>query len=216
MNTQHIFRNCQKSKNIGVSSRKFSCLLIDVHNHIRNLTLLLFGDIDVTTPDIVTERQDFIEVCNQSIPEYLSFDLEDYLEPCDILPTSPKRNMTSNMSNAHELIDTTTSPDIASFVFMIRSPSDKIKLEAVSALLHFLSMNYADTGKLFQKFHVFGVEIYKYSHSSISQYHVKLLNVGRSIFSWKLFKIPSSRASVMNVSSVWIRLLVPRLTTEIA
>lgn len=43
--------------------------------------------------------------------------------------------------------ETSSLEDISSFVKMLKSNSDKVKLEAASALLHVLSINHASTGK---------------------------------------------------------------------
>jgi len=61
---------------------------------------------------------------------------------------SPSVSPTRMYHSAHQGDESSSTVDIASFVSMIKSNSEKIKLEAASALLHVLSMNHVNTGKV--------------------------------------------------------------------
>lgn len=85
---------------------------------------------------------EFVEIPGSPISLFLSFDMENATH----LPPSPAMN-----EDAFRYSDETSSledvQDITSFVNMLKFNSDKVKLEAASALLHVLSINHANTGK---------------------------------------------------------------------
>jgi hypothetical protein len=61
---------------------------------------------------------------------------------------SPPVSPTRMYHSAHQADESSSTVDIASFVSMIKSNSENIKLEAASTLLHVLLMNHVNTGKL--------------------------------------------------------------------
>jgi len=64
------------------------------------------------------------------------------MEETNSPPSSPM-----NVNAFHPTNESSSIEDITSFVDMMKSNSDKVKLEAASALLHVLSINHANTGK---------------------------------------------------------------------
>lgn len=90
-------------------------------------------------------EDDFIEITGEAAGSlFLSFDMDD--ATVNGSPISPVKMSNMVISNKNDGL-LSTSQDIASFVNMMKSSSDKVKLEAASALLHVLSINHVNTGK---------------------------------------------------------------------
>lgn len=94
------------------------------------------------TPDTVNE-DDFIEISGAPVGSlFLSFDMDE-----TTVASSPISPIKMNDSGSAPNDVSSSNQDITSFVSMMKSNSDKVKLEAASALLHVLSINHVNTGK---------------------------------------------------------------------
>lgn len=90
-------------------------------------------------------EDDFIEITGATVGSlFLSFDMDD--ATVNGSPISPVKMSDMVNSNKND-VSFSTSQDITSFVNMMKSNSDKVKLEAASALLHVLSINHVNTGE---------------------------------------------------------------------
>lgn len=90
-------------------------------------------------------EDDFIEITGATVGSlFLSFDMDD--ATVNGSPISPVKMSDMVISNKND-VSFSTSQDITSFVNMMKSNSDKVKLEAASALLHVLSINHVNTGE---------------------------------------------------------------------
>eukprot|EP00557_Chaetoceros_sp_GSL56_P009684 CAMPEP_0176477834 /NCGR_PEP_ID=MMETSP0200_2-20121128/853_1 /TAXON_ID=947934 /ORGANISM="Chaetoceros sp., Strain GSL56" /LENGTH=1011 /DNA_ID=CAMNT_0017873709 /DNA_START=329 /DNA_END=3364 /DNA_ORIENTATION=+ len=108
----------------------------------RYLSVCGFDTPTLKTPDTVNE-EDYIEITGATAGSiFLSFDMED--ATVNGSPISPVKMSDMTISNKND-VSISTTQDITSFVNMMKSNSDKIKLEAASALLHVLSINHVNT-----------------------------------------------------------------------
>ena len=106
-------------------------------------SFLSFFSFSVALKSIETVNDgDFLELSSTSAHLFLSFDMDD---KTNSPLASPVR---MHQTNGRLGDEGSSVSDITSFVNMIKSNSEKIRLEAVSALLHILSINHVNTGKL--------------------------------------------------------------------
>jgi hypothetical protein len=120
------------------------------------------------------------------------------MEHAASLPSSPARNDDS-LNHSRASSPQEDIQDITSFVTMLKFNSDKVKLEAASALLHVLSINHANTGKNDMKtFNLSKYETLRYSYSSNTL--MQLLNAEQSLFCLMLWKVQNkvSGTNVLN------------------
>jgi hypothetical protein len=90
-------------------------------------------------------EDDFIEITGATVGSlFLSFDMDD--ATVNGSPISPVKMSDMVISNKND-VSFSTSQDITSFVNLMNSNSDKVMLEAASALLHVLSINHVNTGE---------------------------------------------------------------------
>ena len=106
-------------------------------------SFLSFFSFSVALKSIETVNDgDFLELSSTSAHLFLSFDMDDKTNS----PLASPARM--HQTNGRLGDEGSSVSDITSFVNMIKSNSEKIRLEAVSALLHILSINHVNTGKL--------------------------------------------------------------------
>jgi hypothetical protein len=99
------------------------------------------------TPDVLLEG-DFVELPQEggtSSPLFMSFDMEDVT-----LHNSTSHAKYCFVDSFEDNTDSTVE-QITSFVKMLASKSNTVKFEAASALLHVLSIDHIETGKLLSR-----------------------------------------------------------------
>ena len=127
----------------------FSLHFLTTRNVLSLTDSSLNFSLALKTPETVNE-EDFIEITGATAGSlFLSFDMDD--ATVNGSPISPVKMSDMVISNKND-VSISTTQDITSFVSMMKSNSDKVKLEAASALLHVLSINHVNTGKSMYSF----------------------------------------------------------------